>query len=163
MEQWLQIVQFPGYAVSNLGRIRNTVTGHILAITANTRGIAIVGLVRGGVQHKRSVAVLVADAFITHARSLYFNTPINLDGNKFNNVVDNLAWRPLWFARKYTQQFQIGPHGFGRRVIENETEEVFEDSWVASITRGVLEREIVFSIMRQSWVFPIYRTYRLFE
>jgi hypothetical protein len=163
MQEWREIVEFPGYSVSSGGLIRNDATDRIMAQSPNTRGIATVGLTRLGVQYKRSVSVLVADAFILHAKSFQFNTTINLDGDRFNNEVSNLAWRPLWFARRYNQQFEIGPQGFGRPIEEVETGEQFANSWLAAITRGVLEREIVFSVMRRTWVFPIYRTFRVLD
>ncbi len=163
MTQWREIIEFPGYSVSNTGYVRNDETGLILRHTPNTRGIAIVGPVKRGIQYKRSVSVLVADAFILTARSKEFDTPIHVDGNKSNCHVDNLAWRPRWFALEYTRQFVTGPNGYDCKVQELKTEEVFENSWRASITYGLLEREVVASIMRQTYVIPTYQRFRLYE
>lgn len=161
MIQWREIVEFPGYSVSDAGHIRNDTTDLIMRLTPNTRGIPIVGLVRRGIQYKRSVPVLVADAFITAARSLSYNTPIHLDGDKNNCQAVNLAWRPRWFALEYGKQFLIGPQGFGREIQEIKTGEIFANSWDASVKYGILERDIVFSVMRQSYVIPTYQTFRL--
>jgi hypothetical protein len=164
MTQWREIIEFPGYSVSDTGMVRNDVTGLILRHSPNTRGIATVGLVKSrGVQFKRSVSVLVADAFITAARSIEFDTPIHLDGNKMNCHVNNLAWRPRWFALEYVQQFTKGPNGYSCKIQEIKTEEIFENSWIAAITYGLLEREIVFSIMRQTYVIPTYQRFRLYD
>jgi hypothetical protein len=163
MQEWREIIGFSGYSVSDAGAIQNDCTGRIMRTYRNTRGIETVGLMHRGVQHKRSVAVLVADAFITTARSLRFNTPINLDGDRTNNRVTNLAWRPYHFARKYHQQFKIGPQGFTRPVQNLNTEEIYPTSWDAAILLGLLERELVMSILERTYVFPLYQTFRLLE
>jgi len=163
MQEWREIVGFSGYSVSDAGAIQNDTTGRIMRTYLNTKGIETVGLMRQGVQHKRSVAVLVADAFIRTARSLEFNTPINLDGDRTNNRVTNLAWRPLWFAQKYHRQFKIGPQGFSRPVQNINTQEVYETSWDAAVLLGLLERELVMSILNRTYVFPLYQVFRVLE
>lgn len=163
MQEWREIVGFSGYSVSDAGTIQNDHTGRIMRTYSNTRGIEIVGLMHRGVQHKRSVAVLVADAFIRTARSIRFDTPINLDGDRSNNRVTNLAWRPLRFAQQYHRQFQFGPQGFARPVQNMQTEEVFETTWDACIAKGLIEKELVMSILNRTYVFPLYQTFRLLE
>jgi len=163
MQEWREIVGFSGYSVSDAGKILNERTGRIMSTYMNSHGIETVGLMQLGVQRKRSVSVLVADAFIRTARSLQFNTPINLDGDRTNNRVSNLVWRPMWFARKYHQQFKIGPQGFACPVQNIQTEEVFATTWDAAILKGLLERELVMSILNRTYVFPLYQTFRLLE
>jgi hypothetical protein len=165
MTEWREIVEFPGYSVSNTGFVRNDVTDRIMRQTPNTHGIPIVGLVKLGEQQKRSVSVLVADAFVTTARSLKFNTPVHLDGDKFNNHMDNLVWRPRWFALQYRQQFAPGAirQGFNRKIQEIKSGEIFETSWHAVVKYGLLERDIVISILNQTYVPPTYQTFRLYE
>jgi hypothetical protein len=163
MQEWREIVGFSGYSVSDDGKVLNDRTGRIMRTTMNTHGIETVGLMQFGVQRKRSVAVLVGDAFIHTARSIKFDTPINLDGDRSNNKVMNLAWRPLWFARKYHQQFSVGPQGFGNPVQNIQTEEIFETTWDAAVNKGLLEQDIVLSILNRTWVFPLYQMFRLFE
>lgn len=163
MQEWREIVGFSGYSVSDEGQVLNDRTGRIMRTTMNTHGIETVGLMQFGVQRKRSVAVLVGDAFIRTARSIQFDTPINLDGNRANNRVMNLAWRPLWFARKYHQQFCIGPQGFARKVQNIQTEEVYANTWDAATTLGLLERELVMSILNRTYVFPLYQMFQVLE
>jgi hypothetical protein len=161
MQDWREIIEFPGYSVGDAGFVRNDETGRIMQQTKNTRGIAIVGLVKRGVQYKRSVACLVADAFILTARSLEFNTPINLDGDRFNNHVNNLAWRPRWFAVKYFQQFAQEAPCFNRPIMEAKTGEVFDSSWVAALTFGLLDRQLAMAIMNRTYVWPTYQMFQL--
>jgi hypothetical protein len=163
MQEWREIVGFSGYSVSDAGRIQNDDTGRIMRTYRNTRGIETVGLMYRGVQHKRSVAVLVADAFIRTARSIHFDTPINLDGDRSNNRVTNLAWRPMWFARKYHTQFKTGPQGFACPVKNLDTEEVYQTTWDAAVLLGLLERELVMSILSRTYVFPLYQVFGLLE
>lgn len=163
MQEWREIIGFSGYSVSDAGLIQNDNTQRIMRTYLNNKGIETVGLMHRGVQHKRSVSVLVADAFIRTARSLEFNTPINLDGDRTNNHVSNLAWRPLWFAQKYHRQFKTGPQGFACPVQNIKTEEVYETSWAASVILGLLERELVLSILNRTYVFPLYQTFRILE
>src|SRR3954469_2297239 len=114
MEDWAPIQGFPGYSVSTLGRVRRDSSGRILRIKVNQYGVPYVGLMKEWDQKQRSLALLVARAFIMNTSDI-FDTPINLDGDRFNCAVDNLMWRPRWFAVKYNQQFT---HGRYERPIE---------------------------------------------
>ena len=84
---------------------------------------------RDGEQRHRSVPLLVAKAFIPQPPGP-FDTPINLDGDRHNNHIHNLAWRPRWFAIKYNQQFRY-PYKilFEAPVVELEHGEVSENSF----------------------------------
>jgi hypothetical protein len=108
MEVWRQIYEFPGYSVSNMGRVRNDETGRIMALSRNQYGIVNVGLVLGRKQYKRSVALLVADAFLPTWESEVFTSPIHLNGDRSDCRAENLMWRPRWFAAKYHRQFKTG-------------------------------------------------------
>src|SRR3954470_21438611 len=104
IEQWHEIEDFFGYSVSDHGRIRTDKFGRLLALSQTQWGLVQVGLMRDGVQCHRSVPLLVAKTFLPYVGGA-FDTPINLDGNRWNNHVENLAWRPRWFAVKYNRQF----------------------------------------------------------
>jgi hypothetical protein len=111
MEVWRTIYEFPRYSISNEGRVRNDDTGRLMRLSHNQYNILYVGLVSGRRQYKRSVAVLVAEAFLPdYERTEPFDTPIHLNGDKADCRAHNLMWRPFWFAVKYHRQFQRGPH-----------------------------------------------------
>jgi hypothetical protein len=160
LTEWRRIDSFPSYSVSNVGTVRNEDTGKYMALLVNQRGIVNVGLTKHYTQYKRAVGLLVAKAFIEDPNNEAFDAPINLDGDRTNNRVDNLLWRPRWFARKYYTQFSQ-PHIDSRRPVVNvETEEVFFNAWVASLTYGVLHRDVVLSLLTRSAVWPIRQHFR---
>lgn len=161
MEEWKPIRHFPAYSISTYGRIRNDHTGHILALHENQSGLVTVGLFAEGKQSQRSVPLLVASAFIPHPRGP-FDTPINVDGNRWNNHVDNLMWRPRWFAVKYHMQFR---HPYSNRIdaaIEDvATGEISPDSLSCAIRYGLLEKDVVLSILNRTVTWPTYQEFRV--
>lgn len=167
VEEWRAVQGFESYSVSTLGQVRSDIeykngnTGLIIRQSTNQRGVAYVGLMKNGIQHKRSVALMVAHAFIMTARPLSFTTPINLDGDRLNNRVENLLWRPLWFARKYFQQFEYPHARISRPIVEVKSKQVFEDSWSAALTHGLLDQEIFESINDKTYVWPTYQRFEV--
>jgi hypothetical protein len=160
-EEWAEIIEFPSYSVSSRGTVRNEESGRFMTLHVNQRGIVNVSFNRRGHQFKRSVSVLVADAFITAARSLKFDTPINLDGDRLNNCVENLMWRPRWYATEYFRQFHFGHKGIDRAIQEMKTGEVFNSSWEAALYFGLLETEIVKAISNRTYVWPTYQRFEV--
>lgn len=103
MEEWRDIVNFPGYQVSDVGRVRshNKVTSsarfpvrhwkdRILKpkVSAKDR-ISRYSLWKDGKEYTVQAHRLVAEAFIPGDTSLTVN---HKDGNRQNNTVDNLEW-----------------------------------------------------------------------
>lgn len=161
-EEWREIIEFPGYLVSDTGNVQNNETGRMMAKLVNQRGIVNVGLMRRGIQYKRSVSVLVADAFVKTARSLEFDTPINLNGNRTDNRAENLIWRPRWFAIRFFQQFgHTALWHINNPIQDVKSEEVFENSWDAVTKYGLLHREIAISISSKTYVWPTYQRFRI--
>jgi hypothetical protein len=167
-EQWIVLEEFPRYAVSDLGQVINTHTDILKIPTPNKQGIMMVNLSSMRQQHIRSVAVLIANAFLGDIpRPPHFDTPIHLDGDKRNCRADNLAWRPRWFARRYHQQFDPSERatrfGFRRPVRIVETREEFPTSWEAAIKYGLLDFEILLAVQNQTFVFPINQRFEVIE
>jgi hypothetical protein len=161
--QWRQIREFPDYSVSSGGLVRNDRTGRLMARTLNQQGIVQVGFCRNGRYFKRSVAVLVAKAFIPH-RFGAFDTPINVDGDRTNNSVQNLMWRPRWFAIMYHKQFDRPYHGRIRReIVDVKTDRVYPDSFICAIENGLLEKDVVLSIANRTVVWPTYQQFQVIE
>lgn len=161
--EWVTIPNFPKYSVNRLGQVRHDRIGRFLRPQVNQNNTAYVCLVRDWEQKKRSLALLVASAFIPQDRE-HFDTPINLDGDRLNCAVDNLMWRPRWFAIRYHQQFTVWPRSFIKvplRQLDNG--EVFRNSREVAVRYGLLEDEIFNSIQNRTYVWPTWQQFDLAE
>lgn len=156
MEEWLPIEGYPGYEASDQGRVRNS-RGWIINPTRIGDGRPFVALAVNGAQVQRGLALLICQTFLDLPRA-DFNTPIHLDGDLTNCRVNNLAWRPRWFALKHTRQFRqnLGDTGPVRNI---DTGHVYANTWAVVFTFGVLYNEVVKSIVNKTWVFPIYHRF----
>lgn len=160
MEEWRVIPEFPEYSVSTWGRVKNNKTGRILVLTRNQYGVVQVGFFLDGVQYKRGVAKLVAHSFLDPSALTAFDTPINLDGDRTNNHMDNLMWRPRWFAVKYHRQFHGYRSGIKTPIVEIKTGEEFKNSFEAAKRFGLLDREIFIATLNNTYVWPTYQVFR---
>lgn len=158
-ERWKKVRGFPDYSVSNTGLIRSDKSGRILSLSENQFGVLCVGMMKSGKQRHRSVSLLVAKAFLPTRRAA-FDTPINLDGDRLNNHVENLAWRPRWFAVKYNQQFRYSyKHTIRESIVDIKTGVISENSFECAKQYGLLEEDIVLSIMNRTYVWPTYQEF----
>lgn len=153
-EIWVRIEEFPLYNVSDLGRIMKWTTGRIMKESLMVRNGVKISLVVDGNRYTRSVALLVAEAFV-EGRTDIFNTPIHLDGNITNNRADNLMWRPRWFAWRYVRQFQISDVNYVRKpIFDVDTKLVYMDMLAAAMANGLLVIDIWRSIHSEDRTFP---------
>lgn len=160
-EIWVEINDFPIYAISNLGRIINTEKGYPIRQSFNSSGIMRVGLVRDGVQYTRSVKVLVAEHFVKGYTGI-FDTPIQLDGDPRNCRSDNLVYRPRWFAWKHTVQFRnISPAHYRGPVMDADTGDVYEHVVHAAMVNGLLFKDIWRSIHYGEPTFPTKQVFKI--
>lgn len=163
-EKWKPIPKFPGYSVSNFGRVRSDNFDRILSPFVNQYGVQCIGMMRDREQRHRSVPRLVANAFLRPHKLEAFSTPINLDGDRTNNHVDNLMWRPRWFAVKYNRQFTHPSELYiSTPIMEMRTREVSINSRAACMRYGLLEYDLVSSIMNNTVVWPTYQEFRVLE
>lgn len=165
-EAWVEISDFPDYSVSSLGNVRRDDTGRLITPSSKGHGLVMVGLMRYSdqhgrpIQHKRSLPLLVARAFVGNPRPQVFDTPINLDGDRTNNKANNLAWRPLWFARDYMRQFVIPHASYDGPIEDVESYVTYENTYSAAVHHGLLEQEIVMSMHNNTYVFPTGQIFR---
>ena len=162
-EEWAPIEWFPEYEVSNYGRVRTNKSGRILRLNMNQSGLLQVGLMHEGEQKHRSVPLLVAKAFLPPPPRA-FDTPINLDGDRSNNHVENLLWRPRWFAIRYNQQFRYDyDNSILSPIVDLKTGEVSENSFECAKRYGLLEKDLVLSILNRTYVWPTYQEFGVVE
>lgn len=159
--KWKKIEDFPDYSVSNTGLVRNDKTDRLITLTRNGSAVIQVGLMKEGLQHKRGVALLVAKAFLTPHPHQAFSTPINLDGDRSNNSIENLMWRPRWFAMKYHKQFSNDKRGFDEPIMDTKTGERFETSFEAATKYGLIDLEIFLATLNRTYVWPTYQEFRV--
>lgn len=158
------IKEFPEYEINSLGDIYSRITGRRMTYTPNQHGELTVGLTKDGVQYRRSVKLLVAKYFVK-GRTDIFDTPILLDGDRYNLHHENIAWRPRWFAWKYTRQFnQPQPYWDFGPIVEIRHKVLYENVYTAGVTTGSLFAE-VFSTIDSGYlrVFPGGEAYAWYE
>ena len=165
-EDWRDLLEFPAYAINQEGFVINKDTGQVKVRSTNAQGVRSVNFIENGRQHRRSVALLVAHAFLPVQTSSHFNTPIHLDGDKSNCSALNLAWRPRWFAIRFHQQFYAeGEHTKWHAVpvycVNTDTK--FDRAIDAAMAYGLLVRDIVVSAHNNTAVFPAWYQFDLLD
>jgi len=87
-----------------------------------------------------------------------------MDGDRYNNRVDNLVWRPRWFAVQYNRQF--------RKRYENRIDclirdvnsgKIYSDSFECATRCGLLENDLVGSILNRTYVGITYQQFEMVE
>jgi hypothetical protein len=160
-EDWRPVLGFPGYSVNPLGQVVRDSTGRILDTRLNQYGVPYVGLMREWQQCSRSLPRLVAWAFLPRP-SEYFDTPIQLDGDPLNCTAENLMWRPKQYAINYKRQFKDRYDNPIEVPIHAVNEgERFPNSFAAACRYGLLEREVVLSILNRTLAWPTYQRFEL--
>lgn len=125
----------------------------VLCNARSTSGCVYVGVVRNKTQVQRGVAKLVAETFVPNTKGEFFNTVIHLDGDLNNCRADNLAWRPRWFAQKFTRQFKLALIRVGP-IQDLETGLSYPDAWAPVHKFGLLYMEVFLSTQNGTRVFP---------
>ena len=103
---WRPVPDFPDYVVNQFGEIINATTDRPRKYSYLASGHAKISLYQDGRLLTRSVAPLVATAFLEEPPE-YYDTVIHLNGNLKDCSADNLMWRPRWFAIKFQRQFSL--------------------------------------------------------
>lgn len=160
----LEHLGFPDYEVYYDGSVRNTNTGRILHISFTKSGSAKVGLMSPSQGHQVTVSVahIVATCWMAHSDD--FDHVINKDGDRSNNAVDNLAWRPGWFAKMYHRQYTRRSMPIIQVPIqETSSRTVYHNSWHACMVHGLLDRDVAGSVINGGTVFPTGQAFQLYD
>lgn len=96
-EEWRPIKGYENYMVSSFGRVKSLNFNHtgkekIKVQTPQRNGYMQVVLTNNGINKKKYVHRLVAEAFIQNPDSEHLTTINHIDYDKTNNKVSNLEW-----------------------------------------------------------------------
>jgi hypothetical protein len=158
-EEWVPVEEFRRYSVNTLGQVRNESTGRIMRVRTNQYGVPYVGLMVGGGHRQcvRSLPRLVATAFVPRPNDV-FDTPINLNGDRTDCRAENLMWRPRQYAIQYINQFDDPyENPINVPIRDVDTGEEYSNSMDAACANGLLEREVVLSILNRTLTWPTYQ------
>lgn len=163
MEEWesLETMGFPGYKISNEGHVRSERNDKDLKLSANQYGVVRIGLMKRDESRQVTLSLprLVASMFVK-GKSAQFNTPINKNGDRDDNNAKNLAWRPRWFAVKFFHQFEESDEPlFKTRIYDVESSKQYQDSREAAQENGLLEEDILKSVVNGSPCFPTWQIF----
>jgi hypothetical protein len=165
-EVWKLIPDFVEYQISNLGRVYNIREDRIMSTSVNNHGHVKISLKEGhsSRRHTRSVALMVAEAFVEPSNWMCDHV-IVLDGDFSNVVFFNLAWRPRWFAWKYTRQLKVlQPVHYRNLIVQNVNTGFYYDSIVeAGMTEGLLFDDIWRSTYTSDSLFPYGHIFKIIE
>ena len=90
-EIWKDIVGYEGlYRVSNLGRVKNTITHNFLKNYLHKSGYVRINIKKLQKNNNCRLHRLIARAFIPNPENK--KTVNHIDGNKQNNSIENLEW-----------------------------------------------------------------------
>lgn len=162
-EEWVQILEFPNYEVSNFGQVANIHGDYFIRPSVTQQGGLKVGLVKNNKQYTRSLKRLVAEAFVPGYDEI-FDTPIHLDGDQFNCRADNLEWRPRWFSWQYHHQFRDIPSRFEMGPLVELAEDgsvvgAYSDFVEIAHTHGMLLEHLWEGVNLREPVFPSWRMF----
>jgi len=162
MEETRVIPDFPEYGVAKTGVVYNLSTEKVRKPSLTREGAAKITLFRGGKPYTRSLPKIVADVWLWNDFDpQIFDTPIHLDNDLSNNHVDNLAWRPRWFAVKYQRQYWNEEYRYSKTVVEDiKTGEIYKSIMDACQKYGYLYLDVLKSCTKGDEVYPTWRKFR---
>lgn len=164
-ERWVDVEDFPEYEISDHGNVYSKKTGRPLTLSRTQAGIVKVNFYGPDGLATRAVRVLVAEAFVDAPADEYTRSfdleVVNIDGNQENNHYTNLAWRPHWFAWKYTRQFNQGPlPEYNVYLLNTQTGVIYDSVMAAGIADAVLWEYVYASAIDGR---PVYPTGAIYE
>jgi hypothetical protein len=155
-EIWKEIDGFSRYLISSNGDVMNRSTRELMSPSFNNFGDLKISLIDDQeVRKTKTVALLVSDAFLTPPDERCTHV-INLNGDKTNVWVGNLALRPKWFAWRYTRQLkqQQQVNYYVVPVMDLGSGIHYKNVIVAGMTNGLLFGDVWRSARTGSAVYP---------
>lgn len=155
------IPEFEEYSITKDGIVYNA-SGGIRRPSLTQNGAVKITLYRDGVPYTKSLSLLVAKTWLWNDHDPeIFNTPIHLDNDIRNVHVDNLKWRPRWFAVKYAKQYWNEEFRFSRtKIMDMDTGEIYVGFLQPCQRYGLLYLDVMKSCVQGTNVFPTWKDFR---
>lgn len=118
MDIWKPVHGFPKYVVSPEGVIKNRERNTRVKSRTNNLGHRMTNLMGEDIRHTRSIAPIVAQAYLPPPRNEAYDSVIHLDGDRNNCEARNLMWRPRWYAIRYHQMFNREPLNISVEILD---------------------------------------------
>lgn len=157
--------EFPGYVVDKAGNVYNESNGLRRKPSRTRDGQLKIALYKDGHPHTRSLALLVATAWVYNDFDPdVFTTPIHLNNDPADNHADNLAWRPRWFAVKYQRQYWNEEFRYAKTRVQDKKTGIIYDSLLEVCQKfGYLYMDVLRSCTRGDPVFPTWKEFRFVD
>ncbi len=165
MDELRVIEDFPEYGVAKDGSIYNLATQNIRRASYTREGAVKITLFRDNRPYTRSLPKIVAEAWLYNDfNPEIFDTPIHLDNDLSHNHVDNLAWRPRWFAVKYQRQYWNEEYRYAKTMVEDvRTGDTYESMMGVCQRYGYLYLDVLRSCTKGDEVYPTWRQFRFVD
>ena len=158
LKDWRSIPSVPQFKASPEGEILNTKTGAIMSPSVNAQGVLKVSVHVDRVTTTRSVAILVAEAFLTDPYPEQFNSIIHVNADRLDCRAVNLMRRPRSFAVRYHRQFadprMDSPGLRGHHYHLLDTGERFASPREPAMKYGLLGNDILINTLNHERVWP---------
>lgn len=139
MESWKTIDGFYRYVINPDGVVKARDTGLVMKARQNKQSFVMITLLdEEGKKRTRSVALLVAKAYLAKPPNEAYNSIIHLDNDRTNCSANNLMWRPRWYALLYRRMFN--EHPSNTSVLIQETGEIFGTLREACVKYGLYDK-----------------------
>lgn len=164
-EEVREIRDFPDYVIGKSGQVYTAYRLRPRRSSLTRHGAVKITLFRDGKPYTRSLARIVAEHWLYNDYDPeIFDTPIHLDNDLQNNHVDNLAWRPRWFAVQYQQQYwNLEFRNSSVPVVDVKAEEVWPSIMAVCQKHGLLFVDVFKSCTKGDMVFPTWKTFRFVD
>lgn len=162
-EVWSEMRRFPGYLISNLGRVWNKKRERVMSPSLNNYGHLKISLYDAyGIRRTFFVATLVGEAFVKAPDRRCTHIMIK-DGDQTNVAAWNLTWRPKGFVWRYYHQLRTPQHVYYQNlpVVDMTHAKEYDSVIEAGIVNGQMFEDIWRSTSTGDAIYPYHSVYRV--
>lgn len=144
--------EFPHYAISQYGRIKNVKKDSLLKPIVNDKGYPVVTLYGADsrTRYLRQINQLVASAFLSPPVFKEEGSVWHFDGDLLNCCVSNLKWDTLGRVREWNEMHRRGRPAIPTPAVKNNrTGIIYDSAYACGIAESELESSIVRKVERQ--------------